>query len=238
MRSAPNISAEARDFLERMLKPEASDRATLRELLEHEWLQDGGVPDDELYAVMDDKKRRVDAAKSEERVKERARQKAAKAQGQQFDPFREQHKVRRGVATNDESVDGLPKAGVAGKAVHTRLYLPEEFGAGKQGDRVARILSQLQSSLTDLGCTDIALFDPMPVIHLLPADVKEYKPSGCYSCPLYKTSIRAGTLSTTGHSTNFVVALDIPTDKEINADTQVCDHWVKRGTAMLCMLDT
>jgi len=156
MRSAPNISAEARDFLERMLKPEASDRATLRELLEHEWLQDGGVPDDELYAVMDDKKRRVDAAKSEERVKERARQKAAKAQGQQFDPFREQHKVRRGVATNDESVDGLPKAGVAGKAVHTRLYLPEEFGAGKQGDRVARILSQLQSSLTDLGCTDIA----------------------------------------------------------------------------------
>ena len=82
------------------------------------------------------------------------------------------------------------------------------------------------------------LFDPMPVIHLLPSDVKEYKPEGCYSCPLYKTSIRAGTLSTTGHSTNFVVALDVPTGKQINSDTGVCDHWVKRGTAMLCMLDT
>ena len=138
-----------------MLKPISSERATLRELLEHQWLQDGGVPDDELYAVMDDKKRRVDAAKSEERVKERARQNAAKAQGQQFDPFREQHKVRRGVASNDESVEGLPKAGVAGKAVHTRLYLPEDFGAGKQGDKVARILFQLQTSLADVGCTDV-----------------------------------------------------------------------------------
>jgi len=82
------------------------------------------------------------------------------------------------------------------------------------------------------------LFDEMPCLWLKPSKNDEYKPQGCYDCPLYKTSIRAGTLSTTGHSTNFVVSLAIPTSKKINEDNGVCDHWVRRGTAMLCMLDT
>ncbi|KAH9121803.1 hypothetical protein LEN26_010526 [Aphanomyces euteiches] len=75
------------------------------------------------------------------------------------------------------------------------------------------------------------LFDKMPVVWLKPMRSADYKPKGVYECPLYKTSTRAGTLSTTGHSTNFVVALDIPTK-------QPPDHWIRRGCAMLCMLDT
>ena len=74
------------------------------------------------------------------------------------------------------------------------------------------------------------LFDALPAIWLKPVITAEYHPENVYDCPLYKTSIRAGTLSTTGHSTNFVVALPVPTD-------QTQDSWVRRGTAMLCMLD-
>jgi dynein heavy chain len=74
------------------------------------------------------------------------------------------------------------------------------------------------------------LFDAMPCIWLKPVITADYNPTNVYDCPLYKTSLRAGTLSTTGHSTNFVVSLPIPSDHSE-------DHWIRRGTAMLCMLD-
>ena len=50
-----------------------------------------------------------------------------------------------------------------------------------------------------------------------------------HECPLYKTATRAGVLSTTGASSNFVVAVDIPTDRNP-------DYWVSMGAAMLCAL--
>jgi dynein heavy chain len=63
----------------------------------------------------------------------------------------------------------------------------------------------------------------MPVIWLDPimlADITVDKSKPTYSAPLYKVSSRAGTLSTTGHSTNFVRMLDIPAGKGSP------DHWV------------
>ena len=75
------------------------------------------------------------------------------------------------------------------------------------------------------------LFSEMPVIHLLPMRTKDVDRSRrTYTCPVYKTSKRAGTLSTTGHSTNFVLSMELPSGVEEK-------HWVKRGAALLLQLD-
>jgi dynein heavy chain len=48
----------------------------------------------------------------------------------------------------------------------------------------------------------------VPVIHFKPVQGEpNYNYNNC-SIPLYKTKKRAGVLSTTGHSTNFIVCID------------------------------
>lgn len=68
-----------------------------------------------------------------------------------------------------------------------------------------------------------------PVINFVPWQDKQVNPDK-YMCPLYKTSVRAGTLSTTGHSTNFVLFIEVDTSETIS-------HWILRGAGMLTMLN-
>ena len=76
----------------------------------------------------------------------------------------------------------------------------------------------------------------MPVITLIPVDIKiKNRPkevqlhSSNYECPLYRSPARFGTLKTTGHSSNFVMYVDIQCNEGTNAK-----HWIKRGVALLC----
>jgi len=74
------------------------------------------------------------------------------------------------------------------------------------------------------------LFTPLPPMLFLPAKLDSFKDAPHYACPLYKTSERRGVLSTTGHSTNFVCDIRLPSD-------QPQAHWVMRGCAALTSLD-
>ena len=77
------------------------------------------------------------------------------------------------------------------------------------------------------------LFTACPVLHLRPclkARLRERDEARVYRCPLYKTTARRGVLSTTGHSTNFVVDVPLPT-------ARAADHWVARGVCLHMQLD-
>jgi dynein heavy chain len=69
------------------------------------------------------------------------------------------------------------------------------------------------------------MYPSLPAMHITPVmQLREDDPR--YICPLYKTAIRAGVLSTTGHSTNFVIAILLPS-------VQSQSYWILKGTALL-----
>ena len=65
-------------------------------------------------------------------------------------------------------------------------------------------------------------------MHLQPTEEKK-EDKNIYQCPLYKVVSRSGTLSTTGHSTNFVMYIELPTKK-------TAEEWICSGVAAFLAL--
>jgi dynein heavy chain len=96
-------------------------------------------------------------------------------------------------------------------------YIRGLFLEGARWDPETKVLSESKPK---------ELYTDMNVIWLLPKAHRKKPDTGIYDCPVYKTLTRAGTLSTTGHSTNYILAIELPSDKPQS-------HWVKRGVAMV-----
>eukprot|EP00818_Percolomonas_sp_WS_P004783 CAMPEP_0117442044 /NCGR_PEP_ID=MMETSP0759-20121206/3945_1 /TAXON_ID=63605 /ORGANISM="Percolomonas cosmopolitus, Strain WS" /LENGTH=4215 /DNA_ID=CAMNT_0005233913 /DNA_START=112 /DNA_END=12759 /DNA_ORIENTATION=- len=103
-------------------------------------------------------------------------------------------------------------------------YICGTFLEGSGWDKNNKVLVESQKGV---------LHVEMPTILLTPVNTKEralsHEKTEPYECPLYKTSSRAGVLSTTGVSTNFVLNVHLPTGSHDAA------HWIERSTCLLCM---
>ncbi|CCI45148.1 unnamed protein product [Albugo candida] len=135
-------------------------------------------------------------------------------------------------------IDECPEE-LSSKPKEGGCYIHGLFLEGARWDKESR-------SLTDPAPKE--LFATMPVIHLCPERDRIPPQSGIYRCPVYKILTRTGTLSTTGHSTNFVMWIEIPSHQrstfrnslvsETNVDMQVVDQecWIKAGVACFLSL--
>ena len=130
-------------------------------------------------------------------------------------------------------VHGLFLQGAAWDTTSQNRMADEHYGQGTSEIGTGGTGSLVES-------TPKELFVSMPVIWFWPRRLSDIPipmqdlggTAHVYVCPVYKTSARRGMLSTTGHSTNFVIAVRLPVN-----NVQDHRHWIKRGVAMLTATD-
>lgn len=98
------------------------------------------------------------------------------------------------------------------------------FGLYLEGARFDQTIGKVVES------TPGKMYDLLPAIHFKPAVGHKQAPN-TYACPVYKTAVRKGVLSTTGMSTNYVVPIELPI-----YETESEQKWILAGVAALCNL--
>ncbi|KAI9224248.1 dynein heavy chain and region D6 of dynein motor-domain-containing protein [Blastocladiella britannica] len=126
----------------------------------------------------------------------------------------------------EETMEDYPAADASGGDAAVSAPIEDGVlirGMFIEGARWDRAKEKLQDSFP------MEMFSTMPLVRFIPA--VNYQPTrDLYVCPLYKTSARAGTLSTTGQSTNFVCPVHVPSDT-------TSDYWIQKGVALLMQLN-
>ncbi len=82
-----------------------------------------------------------------------------------------------------------------------------------------------KNEITENAETEI--FNELPLMKVVPSVEPREQASHTYEAPLYKTTVRRGVLSTTGHSTNFISLIPLPSSR---SDLR---YWVRRGVALV-----
>ncbi|XP_069582586.1 dynein axonemal heavy chain 14 [Ranitomeya imitator] len=139
------------------------------------------------------------------------------------------HQVRPIAGDVDRSLRGSDVAFSEESAPEEGILVFGLFLDSAQWDPDAQVLAE---------CEERDRFYTLPQIHFIPhvqVDGGSENPAGghspvyMYECPLYRTPQRAGSLSSTGHSTNFITTVSLPSVARPQ-------HWIRRGVALLCQI--
>ena len=112
-----------------------------------------------------------------------------------------------------------------------KVTLPET----KDGTFITGLyLEAAQYSLTEKRLIEAKpreLYSKMPILLFTPINEILNALDNQYECPCYRTLARFGTLSTTGHSTNFMLMVYLPCKDGEGR------HWIKRSVALFASLN-
>lgn len=98
-----------------------------------------------------------------------------------------------------------------------------------EGGRWNREASCLDESLPRVIYDQLPIFSIHPTVGQGSKEALDDKPA-YFKCPVYKTTDRQGFMTTTGHSTNFIMHVELPSKYPAN-------HFIMRGCAAFCQLD-